>query len=118
MGLLHHRSGYEAADSHSGEHLDRPDHGAPVEIGLSEHSVIRHVQPLAIEKHPIVAVDDFPIAIQHGSTIGVGAAGSLSRMQVLEPLVQLRVELGVASGNSLLCAWPLPAPMPKISQLR
>jgi hypothetical protein len=66
MGLLHHRSGYEAADSHSGEHLDRPDHGAPVEIGLSEHSVIRHVQPLAIEKHPIVAVDDFPIAIQHG----------------------------------------------------
>src|SRR5579863_10099001 len=94
---LHHRSWYEAADSHPREGLDRPDHGAPVQVWLPEHCVFRDVQPLAIEKHPIVTVDDLPIAIQHGSTVGVGAARSIARMQVFEPLVHLRIELGVAS---------------------
>jgi hypothetical protein len=90
-----HAAGHEAADRGSHVVAHRPNHGSSHPVRLSDDGLIRNVNPLVIEPHAVVAIAGFPIDIANRRAVGVGAAGSLARFELIEPAFQRRI--GIAA---------------------
>lgn len=86
-----HAAGHEAADRGSHVVPHRPNHGSSHPVRLGDDGLIRNVNPLVIEPHAVVAVAGFPIDIADRRAVGVGAAGSLARSELVEPGFQCRI---------------------------
>ena len=86
-----HAAGHEAADRGSHVVAHRPSHGSSHPVRLGDDGLIRNVDPLVIEPHAVVAVAGFPIDIDDRRAVGIGAAGSLARFELIEPGFQRRI---------------------------
>src|SRR5439155_19858797 len=94
---LGHAAWHEAADSHPEIAADRPHHGAADAIWFGDDSLVRDVDPLAIQPDTIMSGRGFPIDIADRGAIGVRAARAFAASQAVEPSLQFRVGLGVMS---------------------
>ena len=61
-------------------------------------SVVRNINPLAINAHAIVTIISFPIGVINALCIAAISAGSFAAVQTLVPTVQLRVLIIVGAG--------------------
>src|SRR3954466_3969769 len=61
-------------------------------------SVVRNINPLAINAHAIVTIISFPIGVINALRIAAIAAGPFAALQTLIPTVQLRVLIIVGAG--------------------
>jgi hypothetical protein len=87
-----HASRQEASDANqSAVQIVGPDHRAASAVRSIHDSVVRNINPLAINAHAIVTVLSFPIGVINALRITAIAAGPFATVQALIPTVQLRV---------------------------
>jgi hypothetical protein len=70
-------------------YIVRPHHRSASAIGTIDYSVLRNINPLAIDAHAIVSILAFPIRIVEALRLAAAAAKTLATLQGLEPIVQL-----------------------------
>jgi hypothetical protein len=87
-----HAPRHEASDANqSAVQIVRPDHRTASAVRSIHDSVVRNINPLAINSHAIVTVLSFPIGVINALRITAIAAGPFATVQALIPTVQLRV---------------------------
>jgi hypothetical protein len=69
----------------SGEcwHHDRPYDRASISIGLVDNGLIRHVVPLAVDAHAVMAIMALSIGIEYRGAVGIGTR--LSALEAVDP---------------------------------
>src|ERR1700749_4798395 len=80
----------------------RPDHRTAGAVRSIHDSIVRNINPLAINAYAIVTVFGVPIGVINALRITAIAAGTFAAVQALIPTVQLRV-LIVASASVTDC---------------
>src|ERR1700720_842845 len=85
-----HTARHEAANGGSERSLDGPDHRPARPVRLSNHCIIRDVDPLFVYAYAVMAALGFPIRIRQSETIRIRTARSLARSVAVKPWLERR----------------------------
>ncbi|MEH2487496.1 hypothetical protein V1280_003435 [Bradyrhizobium sp. AZCC 2230] len=80
----------------------RPNHCTASAIRSIHDSILRNINPLAINAHAITTIPTFPIGIVYSHSLTPITAWPFAAMQALIPTVQLRV-LRIMSMRAIDC---------------
>src|ERR1700681_3236920 len=85
-----HTARHEAANGGSERSLDGPDHRPARPVRLSNHCIIRDVDPLIVYSHAVMATLGFPIRVRQSKTIRIRTARSLAGPEAVIPRLERR----------------------------
>src|ERR1700686_2866447 len=85
-----HTARHEAANGGSERSFDGPDHRPARPVRLSNHCIIRDVDPFIVYAYAVMAALGFPIRVRKSETIRIRTARSLARPEAVKPWLERR----------------------------